>query len=1208
MKKFTIFFVFSLLWFFNYGQVVDGTLPVSFGKQNLKSSVTILKMPAFDVDRMLQEDEINIKQKKPIPYRFAKRFKVFYTPSNVGTWDELPNHDKIWRLKVKSTGAYSLNFIFGKYHLPDGVKLYIYNSDDHSIVLGAMTSKNNKASGVLPTTLVPGDEVTIEMYVPFYVKPANIQLQLTDIFHAYRNVVGWVNNADNKLKDSTFGQSGSCNVDVVCPQNAGWENQTNAVARLVLGSGLCSGSMLNNTAQDGTPYFLTANHCIGEPYANWVFNFNYEVATCGGTIDPFPGTFNNSSMHSVSGCTLRATAGDGEYGNPDTLDFCLVEMSSLPPASYTPYLVGWDHSGTIPDSTHGIHHPSGDVKKMWVDRDPPTVTSYTGYDSNTHWWVHNYEVGVTEGGSSGSPIFDQNHRVIGDLTGGAAACGNVVDDYYEMFSHSWDDYPAQPRTHLKPWLDPTNSGVIVLDGLDPYSGAVTANFTGTPLSIPVAATVTFTDQSLPSGSITSWDWNFDVTGVGSPAPTPATANTQGPFTVTYNSSGLYTVRLIVSDGTDIDTLTRTDYVEVTATSLTANFSGTPTPVNIGNSVDFTDLTTGGTPTTWDWNFDVTNTGGANPPVPATSTTQNPTGVVYNAIGFYTVSLTVGDGTDTDSETKTDYIEVTDPNQLQIDFTGTPTTIIQGQTVDFTPTATNGGPATSWNWTFTGAVTTSSTLENPTGIQYDTPGIYSVFLEASDGTYTDTLTKVGYITVLDSTSATHADFIANFTTITVGGSVDFTNLSSGVIDSVLWIFDGGTPATSTLMDPAGIIYGALGDYDVTLIVYSSLGNDTAFKPAYIHVIDSSQMDTVHVDFQATTARLIVQGNTVNFEDLSTGYPVSWDWSFQIITTPATYTTSTDQHPQGILYATPGVYDVTLAASNSVDGDTLTKAGYIVVTSQLWPDPNGYCDTVSNVQPDEIPPTFRHLTTNGQWGYFPGHNSLNITAYADRFVNYTFSGISAIIVPVVKAVANSPGAKVRFSVWGEDSLGNIINTPLGYQDFPISSFTPLMYTAIEFDNPIPVDGKFYVGYQIYYGSPQDTFVVYMGPNRGLGGLNTLYCKKGGWKTASQALNDTINTSLEIKVVGCLVGSETVDLDRIITIYPNPAHDIVMIDFNDLYAADATVEVFNMLGEKVNVKIVTDINKVFMDMSNKDSGIYFVKISLGNNSVTKKVSLIK
>lgn len=1190
MKKISLLLILSFLWFVNYGQIVDGTLPISFNKQNLKTAIQTVKMPSFDIAQMLQEDEANIKVKKPIPYRFAKRFKVLYSPQIVGVWDYLSNGDKIWRLKIKSTGAYSLHFIFGKYHLPEGVRLYIYN-EDHSVVLGAMTSANNKASGVLPTNLIPGDDATIEMYVPSYVDDKTIELQLTDIFHAYRNVVGWT-KFDN-LKDTQFGASGSCNVDVICPQNAGWENQTNAVARLVLGSGLCSGTLLNNTAQDGTPYLLTANHCTGEPYANWVFNFNYEVATCGSGTDPFPGSFNNASMHSVSSCSLKATS--------TNLDFCLVELSSLPPASYNPYLAGWDHSGTIPDSTHGIHHPGGDVKKICIDNDPPTIDTYTGYDANTHWHFAEWDVGVTEGGSSGSGIFDPNHRLIGDLTGGQAACGYLFNDYYEMFSHSWADYSSQNSTQLQPWLDPSSSGVDAIDGMDPYNAsAVTANFSGTPLSIPVGSTVTFTDQSLPAGTITSWNWNFDVTGVGAPAPTPATQNVQGPNVVTYNSPGLYTVRLIVSDGVDTDTLIRTDYVEVLDTALNADFIGTPLTTNIGVTVNFTDNTTGGTPTTWDWNFDVTGIG-APAPTPATATTQNPS-TVYNSIGCYTVSLTVGDGTTTDSETKTCYIEVLDPNQLAIDFTGTPTTIIAGQTVDFNSTATNGGPATSWSWTFTGAVTPTSTLENPTGIQYNTPGVYSVFLQASDGTYTDTLTKVGYITVLDSSSATIADFIGNPTTLLVGGSVDFTNLSSGIIDSVLWTFDGGVPATSTSFDQAGVIYGALGDYDVTLIVYSSLGNDTAYKPAYIHVIDASQMDTVNADFHATTARLIVQGQSVNFEDLSSGNPIIWNWTFQGAGT------STLQNPQGITYPSAGIFDVTLEASNSISGDTATKTNYIVVTSQPWPNQNGYCDTVTNIQSDEYPSSYRHLTTGGQWGYFPGHNSYTVTAYADKFVNYTFSNVRAVIVPVVKAVSNSVGAKVRFSVWIQDTTGSIISTPIGYKDFPLSTFAPNMYTAIEFDDTIPIPETFYVGYQIYYNSPLDTFVVFMGPNRGNNGINTLYCKKGGWKTPTQVLGDTLHTSLGIKLVGCLVGNNLTDLSKYINIYPNPVHDIVMIDFNELYAKDANIEVFSMLGRRINIKSIKDVNKVFVDFSTQQSGIYFIKISIGSSYITKKITLIK
>ena len=181
---------------------------------------------------------------------------------------------------------------------------------------------------------------------------------------------------------------------------------------------------MNNTAQDGIPYFLTANHCTGSAYSSWVFNFNFEVADCNTPTDPYP---NTGDIPSISGCELRATT--------TALDFCLVEMSSTPPQSYDPYWAGWDHSGNAPVNTTGIHHPSGDVKKICKDYESAGTGDYgSGYDANTHWHIAEWDEGVTEGGSSGSALFDENHRVIGDLTGGQAACGNVVNDFYQKFN------------------------------------------------------------------------------------------------------------------------------------------------------------------------------------------------------------------------------------------------------------------------------------------------------------------------------------------------------------------------------------------------------------------------------------------------------------------------------------------------------------------------------------------------------------------------------------------------------------------------------------------------------------------------------------------------------------------------------------------------------------------------------------------------------
>lgn len=1166
------------------GQIVDKTKPISFNKAAfLKHKVQIYSLPKFDVNKLIAEDKAN--ENKAKPYRFAKTFNIYITPWIAGTWDTLPNGDKIWRITFRSNGAYSLHFLINPFYLPDGAKLYFYNKDK-SYVLGAITSLNNKKSGHLPINLIPGDEVTAELYVPFYVNPKDIKLTFTKVYHAYKNVVGWIIGT----KDSQFGASGSCNVDVVCPENAGWENETNSVVRIVLGGGLCSGALLNNTAQDGTPYILTANHCIGEPYANWIFNFKYQVDQCGSTTDPYP---NFNDIPSISGSELRATAGDGESGNQDTLDFCLVEMSQMPPASYNPYYAGWDHSGNTPNSARGIHHPSGDVKKFCIENDPLTVGSYPGYDANTHWHIAQWDLGVTEPGSSGSPLFDnETHRVIGDLTGGQADCSNPINDYYEMFSHSWADYPA-PQTQLKHWLDPTNSGVEYIDGYDPYnSSGLTANFTASPTTVPVGATVTFTDQSTPVDSIVSWQWDF-----GGTAASPSTSTSQGPINVTYNAPGTYTVTLIVSNGTDYDTLVRPDYITVTDTTntnnLDADFTASATTIFVGQTVNFTDASSGN-PTSWSWTFQ----GGT----PSTSTDQNPTGITYNTVGDYTVSLTISDGTNSDTETKNEYIHVVDSNALIVDFNASQTTILQGSSIDFNAYTVANGPATSWQWTFYGATPNTSTEQNPTGITYNTVGTFSVKLVASDGTYTDEVVKDNYITVVDPNTAVVADFVADYTNITPGTSINFTNLTTGLVDSVRWYFYGATPNTSSDNDPSGITYSALGQYDVMLIAYGPLGTDTAYKENYIHVIDPGDMGEVNVDFHAITPRLIVQGGSVSYEDLSTGNPINFDWTFE----GGNPATSTIQNPQGIIYSIPGIYDVTLAASNSISSDTLTKTSYVVVTSQVWPDPHGYCDTITNVAYNEIPYSYRHLTQT--WGYIPGHNGFYTSAYADKFLNYMFDNVRAIIIPVAKAYANSNNAKVRFSVWDVDNNGRPGNL-LGYKDVDMSSFNPNMYTAIEFDDRIEVNSKFFVGYQLFYNSPQDTFVTYMGPNRGIGGNNTMYIEQAGsWKTPSELLLDTLNTSLVIKVVGCVINTEEIDLDKYINIYPNPVKDILYFDFGEIYAKDAKITLMDATGRALNVKTVKDINKAYIDMTNLSNGVYLVQINLQGKKVIKKVTLVK
>jgi len=198
---------------------------------------------------------------------------------------------------------------------------------------------------------------------------------------------------------------------------------------------------------------LTAEHCINSSSvaASAIFIFNYESELCNGTSGP--------SSQTISSASLVATGGD--------LDFSLLELSIDPPEDYNVYFAGWNRSINPASNTVCIHHPSRDIKKISLDYDPPTTGNYgSGFITNSHWWIHEWDVGTTEGGSSGSPLFDENHRIVGDLTGGYASCSYNFNDYYSKFDMSWDYYPDADQ-QLKAWLDPDNTGVMTLDGYEP---------------------------------------------------------------------------------------------------------------------------------------------------------------------------------------------------------------------------------------------------------------------------------------------------------------------------------------------------------------------------------------------------------------------------------------------------------------------------------------------------------------------------------------------------------------------------------------------------------------------------------------------------------------------------------------------------------------------------------------------------------------------
>jgi lysyl endopeptidase len=406
-----------------------------------------------DIQALAAEDAV-IDEQGIAPWRFGFNNYTNLNTTNAGSWFDLPNGARLWLAKVKCEGALTVNLTFEQTTIPNGNKLFVYNAAK-DFILGAFTQEHIY-DGQLGTELIPGEEAIIE----YYVAPKNNQgyVQLATVTHGYRTA--------NEFLEKAFGSSGSCNMNVNCPDGMPWTPQRNSAVMLVSGSsGFCSGALINNTQNDGKPYVLTANHCYDNP-ATWVFRFNWQAIDCAN-----PGA--SPSFQSLSGAVLRARR------TPS--DFCLVEITGglvngTVPLDYNPYFSGWDNSGNIPTATVSIHHPSGDIKKISFDDAAPSISQGMGStEANSTWTIEWDRNTTTEGGSSGSPLFDQNHRIIGQLWGGGASCQNLsAPDYYGRVANSWEPAGSNSTNQLKYWLDPSSSGAAFIDGFDPNNTTVVA--------------------------------------------------------------------------------------------------------------------------------------------------------------------------------------------------------------------------------------------------------------------------------------------------------------------------------------------------------------------------------------------------------------------------------------------------------------------------------------------------------------------------------------------------------------------------------------------------------------------------------------------------------------------------------------------------------------------------------------------------------------
>ena len=432
-------------------------------------------------------------------------------------WVMLKDGGAAARIEVRSPVAMALRVGLKINALSPRAELRFAGSSDPSRVVAMMGGREilqlTDSRKLFWTPSTDGETQYIEVYLPAGVPTGSTRLQAPRLSHLLADSTN-----DFKIIPK-IGESESCNVDVVCRVDelgANFVSAKNSVAHMqfvIAGEGtfICTGTLLADTvATSQIPYFYSANHCIGDQTVASTLNtfWKYEATGC---------------ASGVAAARVQLTGGATYlYSDPDTgttttngTDGLLLRLNNAPPAGSE--FAGWDSAPLAASSNIiGIHHPSGDVKKVSSGKQ----MSVDGYQNAVAWLS-----GTTEGGSSGSGLFTADasgYHLRGGLYGGSAACANSGStantqnrDYYSRFDVVFP--------HIEQYLSPAASHV-----------APVANFIFTSNKLTTSFTDTSTDAD---GTVVSRAWNFGD-GTGSAAANPVK---------TYAAAGAYSVTLTVTD-------------------------------------------------------------------------------------------------------------------------------------------------------------------------------------------------------------------------------------------------------------------------------------------------------------------------------------------------------------------------------------------------------------------------------------------------------------------------------------------------------------------------------------------------------------------------------------------------------------------------------------------------------------------------------------
>lgn len=333
---------------------------------------------------------------------------------------------------------------------------------DSVLVIGNFATRTYRREDYVNQGLLPlpvgGDKISVR----YYGKQAKIDIEyVTSGFIKIADAGSPFNTSSSSNgQDTQYRASGRCEVNVVCDKDI--IDTKKSVCRLIVGgTHLGTGQLINTTSEDMQPYIITAAH-VFDTNSNYAVNvlFGFETDLCT--------NFEHPSKEKVDLCYK-----DELLCYLPSYDIAVFTLNKLPKVEVDPYWAGWDiRNDIVSNETYKcIHHPWGDVKKVSVSTDIG-YGDYSGMDSppaggsfekNVHYKVNLWDQGTTEGGSSGSALWNNDHKIIGILSGGKANCKTPQNDYFSSLAKAWD-VKAKGYYSLKELLDPDNTGTLVMTG------------------------------------------------------------------------------------------------------------------------------------------------------------------------------------------------------------------------------------------------------------------------------------------------------------------------------------------------------------------------------------------------------------------------------------------------------------------------------------------------------------------------------------------------------------------------------------------------------------------------------------------------------------------------------------------------------------------------------------------------------------------------